>query len=400
MATKYLVSGGNGLWSNSNNWSLTSGGPSGTGAPNAGDDVIFDANSMNAPMTVNTTSNCNSMFMSNYTGVFTYSAALNVLQAFEYSVGMTTAGASTLNLGNNTSTPASACSVNFNGITHNAALSFNNTNGTGCTYTITGDLNVMGLVNFANSNLGGSGVKATVNGGNILCNAGFGIYGNGNRWITGTSIIRFVGSGSGNFTSGVSAFFLNMSIEFAKTGGTIDMTSGAIYTRGTTITYTSGNFTNFLLACNVGSATLTTPGLTWSNVSCGGGSLSNNGLLSTLNLSISSAFTIGGTGDINTNTMFNSTSFGLGNGKTLNISTTWSSVATAAAQFTVSSPAGAKINLSTSAAQDIAHTNAVNIDSSGGKTIYSYRVVTLTNTINWATLPIITTINTNSIFIN
>jgi len=400
MATKYLVSGGNGIWSNSSNWSTTSGGPSGAGQPNAVDDVIFDANSLNAPITITSTANCFTVFMSNYTGTITYSAALNVAQSFEYSAGMTTAGSNTLHLGNNTSTPASVCAVNFNGVTHNASLSFNNTNGANCVYTITGDLNVMGNVNFANSNLAGSGVKATVNGGNILCNAGFGIYGNGNRWISGTSTIYLVGSGSGNFTSGVSAFFLNMNIIFQKTGGTIDMTSGAIYTRGTGITYVSGNFTNFLLAVNTGSATLNTAGMTWSNVSCGGGTMSNNTLLSTLNLSITSALTIGGAGDINTNTMFNSSSFGLGNGKTLNISTTWSSVATAAAQFTVSSPAGAKINLSTSAVQDIAHTNAVNIDSSGGKTIYSYRVVTLTNTINWATLPIITTINTNSIFIN
>ena len=400
MANKYLVPGGNGQWTNSSNWSTTSGGPSGAGQPNAIDDVIFDANSMNAPITINATANCLTLFMSNYTGTITYSAALNVAQGFEYSVGTITAGSNTLNLGNNTSTPASACAVNFNGVTHNANLSFNNTNGTGCTYTITGDLNVMGLVNFANNNLGGSGVKATVNGGNILCNAGFGIYGNGNRWITGTSQIRFVGSGSGNFTSGVSAFFLNMSIVFAKTGGTINMTSGAIYTRGTNITYISGNFTNFLLAVNTGSATLDTNTMVWSAVSIGGGTLTNN---STLNISgslnVGTNANIGGTGDINCNSLVNTTSFSLTVGKTVYIASAWTSVATAASPFLISSATiGVQVNiiLASNATQNIAHTNARDINSSGGKTIYSYRVASLINTINWATLPIITTVNTKS----
>lgn len=45
MATYYWVSGGNGLWSSSSNWSLSSGGAGGAGVPSTSDTVILDTNS-------------------------------------------------------------------------------------------------------------------------------------------------------------------------------------------------------------------------------------------------------------------------------------------------------------------------------------------------------------------
>lgn len=52
MATYYWVSGGNGLWSSSSNWSLSSGGTGGAGVPSTSDTAVFDGNSPN--VTLNT----------------------------------------------------------------------------------------------------------------------------------------------------------------------------------------------------------------------------------------------------------------------------------------------------------------------------------------------------------
>ena len=400
MAIKYLVSGGNGLWSNSNNWSLSSGGPSGTGQPNAVDDVIFDANSLNAPITIGGTSNCFSVFMSGYSGTMTYNAALNVAKSFEYSSGMTITGTSNLALGNNTSTPASACYVNFNGVVHNANLSFNNTTAANTIYTIASDIHVLGTVSFANSNVAGSSAKATINGGNIYCYDGFSIYTNGNRWLNGTSNIYFVGGGSGNFTSGVSAF-IQVPIIFAKTGGTLNMTVGALYPHGATVTYISGNFTNFIAASNAGTNTFDTSGMVWSSFSVAGGAIN---LTSQLNVSgtfsNSISNTIGGVGGINCANLTTTGSLTLPAGSTTNISNTLTSVGTAAAPIVIGSSVStvkANMILSNSGNQDVAHTNGRDIDSDGGTTIMSYRATSIVRCDNWSTLPIITSINTNSI---
>lgn len=304
MANAYWVSGGNGNINSSTNWSTVSGGPNGY-TPVAGDDLIVDANSLNAPMTTVSGPTYETLTFTNYTGTFTIATGtISFRSGIEYSSGMTVTGTGTVNVGGNGMTTAN---INFNGVTHSGNLSFNNLSTLNTVYSITGDLHVLGTVSFANVNASGSGAKATINGGNIYCYAGFSIYGNGNRWLNGTSAIYFVGGGSGSFASGISAF-IQVPITFAKTGGTINMTSGAIYTRGTSITYISGTFTNFILAANVGSTLLNTEGMTWNNVSIGGGSFTNISLLNTNGMSIGTNITIGGAGNINTGTFSNSTS--------------------------------------------------------------------------------------------
>ena len=55
MATQYFVNGGStNNWSDTLNWSATSGGSGGNGAPNAGDTVHFDTNSPNCVINTNT----------------------------------------------------------------------------------------------------------------------------------------------------------------------------------------------------------------------------------------------------------------------------------------------------------------------------------------------------------
>ena len=402
MATKYLVSGGNGNWLHSSNWSYTSGGTSGAPQPTATDDVIFDANSLNAPINVSSSSGCLTVFMSNYTGLITYSSTLNVGQSFEYSSGMTTAGSGSLSLGYNLSTPASVCAINFNGVTHNAGFSFNNNTGTLCTYTITGDMNIMSNVTFANSNLsGGAAVKITINGGDVLCNAGIAIFGNGNRWISGTSKIKLVGSGSGNYASGINSYLMNAGLVFQKTGGVINNTTGGVYLRNSQVTYISGTFTNFNLLQVAGVTTADTNNMVWANYSNAGGGLV---LLSQLNVagtfSNAVSLSIGGTGGINCNNLTTTKNILFPIGSTTRIANALTSIGTAAAPILIGSAvAGLKANmiLSKSGSQDIAHTNGRDIDSNGGLTIYSYRPTSINNCDNWRNLPIITSVKTNTI---
>lgn len=397
MANAYWVSGGNGNINSSTNWSTVSGGPNGY-TPVSGDDLIVDANSLNAPMTTIPNAIYESLTFSNYTGTFTIAAGtITFRSGLEYASGMTVTGTGGIGVGDSNRTTAT---INFNGVTHSGSFGFNNGTRTNTVYTITGDLHVLGTVSFANSNAAGSGAKATINGGNLYCYAGFSIYTNGNRWLNGTSDIIFVGGGSGNFTSGILSFF-QVPIIFAKTGGTINMTSGAIYPRGITITYVSGNFTNFIVASNVSTNTFDTSGMIWSSFSVGGGAIN---LTSQLNVSgtfsNSISNTIGGVGGINCANLTTTGSLTLPAGSTTNISNTLTSVGTAAAPIVIgSSVSTVKSNmiLSNSGNQDVAHTSGRDIDSDGGTTIMSYRAPSITRCDNWTTLPVITSINTNSI---
>ena len=211
----------------------------------------------------------------------------------------------------------------------------------------------------------------------------------------------FRSGGSGNFTSGVASYIF-LPVTFEKTGGTINMTVGALYLRSTSVTYVSGNFTNFILINNVGTNIIDTNNFSWSSVSIGG----SGGINLASQLNVSGTFsnsisnTIGGVGGINCANLTTTGSLTLPAGSTTNISNTLTSVGTAAAPIVIGSSVStvkANMILSNSGNQDVAHTNGRDIDSDGGTTIMSYRATSIVRCDNWSTLPIITSINTNSI---
>lgn len=398
MADRYLITGGTGNWNSTTNWSTTSGGASGASFPVSTDDVIIDVNSFNTNLTINVASVCLSLSAVNYTGNIGFASTLNVYTDVTYSSGMTTSGSGTLTIGN---VGFSTSAINFNGVTQTATLAFNNGTAALTTYTLTGDLNVTGAFTLANGNLGGAGTKMIVNGGDVRFANGFSIFTNGNRWVNGTSTFRFVGSGTGNFTSGVNSYITNP-ISFEKTGGTINMTSGALYSRNTVITYVSGTFTNFILAIQVGTCVLNTAGMNWSTMTISGsGTLTNNSLCTVINTftnSISS--TIGGAFGINCGNLTTTANLLFPTGSTTNISGTLTSTGTAASPITigtVTSGLRANMILNYNGNQDVSHTNGRDIDSDGGLTIMSYKAASISNCDNWTTLPIITSINKNII---
>lgn len=393
MANAYLVPGGNGVITSSTNWSTVSGGPSGY-TPLSTDDLIVDANSLNAPLS-SATASFLSLTFSNYTGVFTLTAAttLTINQTLIYSSGMTTVGTGAVNVG---ATALSTAFINFNGVAHSGNFAFSNGSAAVTDYTITGDLNITGTVTFANGNVGGASDKIRINGGDILCNSSFIIFTNGNRWISGTSKIRFVGSGSGLFQSGANSF-IRLTIILEKTGGTITATQ-TLFCRNTTIQYISGNFVSFALSAAIGANIIDTNSMVWATA----GLSTGNTLLSQLNVSgtCSASSTLSGTGGITCTNLTLTGSLNLPIGSTTRISGTLTSVGTAAAPFTIGTVTpGQRANmiLASTGNQDVAHTSGRDIDSDGGLPIMSYKAPSITNCDNWILLPIITSINTNLI---
>jgi hypothetical protein len=394
MANAYWVSGGNGNINSSTNWSTLSGGPSGY-TPVAGDDLIVDINSLNAPMATISGATYESLTFSDYTGVFTLTAGTQSFRSgLIYSAGMTVTGTGTINIGDSSRTTGF---VNFNGVTHSGSFGFNNGASLNTVYNITGDLNIIGTVSFSNSNGAGVGNKITINGGDVLCNSGFSIFNNGNRLVNGTSKIRFVGNGSGNFASGINAA-LRLIVIFEKTGGVINMTINNYYMRDSLIQYISGTFTNFSLSATVGTNTIDTNSMVWVSATLN----NTNTLSSQLNVSgtCSVAGTINGTSGITCGNLTVTNSVNLPVGSTTNVSGTLTSVGTAAVPFTigtVTSGQRANLILASTGNQDVAHTSGIDIDSDGGLPIMSYRAPSITNCDNWMLLPIITSINTNLI---
>lgn len=121
---RYWV-GTDGAWSDTANWSDTTGGTGGFSVPTASDDVFFDASSGSGTVTVDVSSVCDDLDFTGFTGTFAGSAALAISGSLTLATGMTRTytGAITFNA---TSTGKT---LTFNGKTTASAVTFNGTGG-------------------------------------------------------------------------------------------------------------------------------------------------------------------------------------------------------------------------------------------------------------------------------
>lgn len=87
---RFEVSGGTGNWNSTTNWSLTSGGASGSAVPTSADSVVLDANSGN--LTVNVAATCLTFNCTGYTFTLTMNNALQPLGDITFSAGMAISG--------------------------------------------------------------------------------------------------------------------------------------------------------------------------------------------------------------------------------------------------------------------------------------------------------------------
>jgi hypothetical protein len=87
---RYWVTGGTGDWSDTDNWSTSSGGSSGASVPTSSDDVFFDENSGAGTATVNTSAaDCKDLGFAGFTGTFTGTTDFDIYGSLTVVAGMT-----------------------------------------------------------------------------------------------------------------------------------------------------------------------------------------------------------------------------------------------------------------------------------------------------------------------
>lgn len=293
MANRYLVPGGTGDYDSTTNWSTVSGGASGASKPTAADAIIIDANSANAPLTVNTTNNCLSFNASNYTGTLTLNDMLQTNGTLAtgnitLSAGMTITGSGTFAKKGTGTTGR----ITSNGAIFDCNFSFTNT--AACTTLISGAMQVnKNLSSTLNSTAITTLNTGTISvGGNVIHN----------NPLAGSAVIQLIGSNPATITQ-VATRYLGTNLVINKGTGAwnqVDLYWGA---SGRTLTYTSGvsNHTGTLFVFS--NATLNTSGMTW-NIVEPQGSVNLTSVCSVNKIgrtSVNSAVAFGGTFGFNTN---------------------------------------------------------------------------------------------------
>lgn len=371
MALRFLVTGGTGNFNSTTNWSATSGGASGVSFPLVSDDVIIDANSNNANITVNVASAAASFSAVSYTGTFTMTNNLSVAGNITLASGMTYTGAGTL-------IPTTTATIRSNNKVVSGGVTFALT-AASQTITLADDWTVTGGISHATN-------AGTINGNNIFFSGNLG----GSTLAGGTTTYVFRGS-SQNWTTNS---LMKNNITFNSSG---TVTLGAATSFQGIMLYSAGTITatnNTLSITN--SSTLNTAGITWNNVTIG-----------TVNttLTLNSLLTINGTYTTQRNIIYSGT-FGfdvMNYTSSVNNTLVWTLISgltyrirnsfistgstTAAHNTFQSSIAGnqAILTLDYGATQDLSFVNATDINSSLGQTIAS-RKGTLSNATNWKLL--------------
>jgi len=137
MANRYWVTGGNGNWSSTTNWSTASGGGSGASVPSTSDAAFFDASSGSGTSVLDISPTVQTINFTGFAGTFNFGSnnlSLNSTGTiFTGSTSMTVSGTPVVNCTNATST---ARTVSPQTVTEANSISFNVTAGTG-NFTVT-----------------------------------------------------------------------------------------------------------------------------------------------------------------------------------------------------------------------------------------------------------------------
>lgn len=390
MAARYFINGGiNNKWGDTSNWSDTSGGAGGFSVPTSSDDVFLDGSSPNC--TVNTTNrNAKTLTCTGYINTLNFDVVgryLTVAGNIVFANTMLITGTGIFQV--NTS-----ASITSNGLTVTARFDFAGI----ITITLNDDLVVIG-----NVTMGTTGSEI-FNGNTFYIDGNLSIVNNVN--ITGTT--NFVLNGTGTIShTGVTTwgFKCNLTIN---TSGTITLGTNWKF-GGATFTYTSGTVvTTSSTLIIVSSCTLNLAGIVFNNVTCAyTATITNNSLLTinnNLTYSSGTVITFAGTHGWTTKNFYiltsNNISHTLVAGKTYTVTTYFESIATTSAlkDSLISSIPGTKaiFTLNYGATQNVGYTNAVDIDSSLGQTIWTFNGV-VTTTFNWNSFTSSSTLQQNYI---
>lgn len=223
MTDKYWTTGGDGLWGNTNNWSLTSGGASGAAVPSASDATFFNASSPSGTVDGASARTCLSLNFTGFTNTITLNQDINVSGAMTFVAAMTIAGSSYFRgIANGTHTS--------NGKTiPNLWLSNGSTQTLGDNFTVT------------NYRCGSTTATTTVNSNQISINGNFDCSQRSTGIAAGSALYIMAGTGQFIYPSSTAAICTN-SLTI-NTAGTITFPSGTFRYEGGTLTYTAGTIT-------------------------------------------------------------------------------------------------------------------------------------------------------------
>ena len=362
MATRTIANGG-GNWNSTSTWTQGV-------VPVAGDAVVATATS--GQLTVNVSSACASIDLTNYTNTLTMTASLSVTSTVTFVAGMNNIGGTAALICTGTATLTSGGKA-VPALTLQGAI----------TYTFADDWTVTGV-----TTVGTSANNITLNGSNLKCNGNFVVGTTGS--VLGTTTIKLIGtmawSGTGtvnnnlNFDSGANTVTLNGANLAYGTGtmtyvsGTLNAgTSGILIKSSCTLTLGSSAHLNnltFSLASTItlGDNLFVDGTLTFGNVSCGFlgsfdaqcATLAHSALtgLRTWTLKSSQTLTVTGsitiTGVVGTHPLLNASTAGV----------------------------KAKLTVPVTATQSLIYADATDIDSSLGQKIFTAGGA-LSNTSNW-----------------
>ena len=308
-----------------------------------------------------------------------------------YNTGTITYTAGTVNTGTCvlTITASTSATLNISGMTWNS-VTFQNAS----TITLSSDLNI-GTTLQLNSGISNT---ITINGNNANISGTLSIS-SGAGTIAGTTTFRFVGTTTTLLVAGGTT---QNNITFVS--GTVTF-SGANFAYNTgTITYSGGTVNTGTTNLNVASSTtFNTNGMTWNSITFTGASatITLNSALSVTTLTEQMVggtpwtVTFAGTSGFTVGTLL----FSQSSGRILTLKSGITYTITTALTSTVSTSAGHNIiNCSTvngtkaiftlqqGATQDLSFVDGTDLDSTAGKTIWSYKG-TLTRALNWQVLP-------------
>ena len=235
MASRFWVTGGNGNWSSTTNWSATTGGASGASAPGSADTATFNASSGSGTATVDSSVTIQTLTCTGFAGTLAFGTNTISVNStgtvFTGDTTMTVTGTPQIILTNNSAT---ARTITPTAVTEANSISFRITAGTGTLVTTAGSYRDLDFTDGTNP----TGYAGALQGGIIT------VYGNfkASTGMTQSSVgntITFAAT-SGTKTINTAGVTFDRPFNFNGVGGTWQLQAALTSGATRTISLTNG----------------------------------------------------------------------------------------------------------------------------------------------------------------